>query len=167
NQSALVNGQQLGGGVDVNQGTGNAILSNSIFGNKFTPGTDGGIILNNAFPQNANGDSGTPHLAGVTTAATGTRTFTFTLSGVSGHTYRVEFFGSPTEDSSGLAEGYDWLGYEDITLSSSTSPTLTFTINGIPAGDTFFTATSTLETSSVSNPFSSTSEFSVPDAHNP
>jgi titin len=119
------------GGVDVDSGTGNSILGNSIYSN-----TPLGISLNSA--NNANDNQTPPVLTGVSTSSSGT-TISGTLASAAGTTFRVEFFANQSSDLSGNGQGQTVLGYANVTNGSFTATGLA----ALPAGENYVSATAT------------------------
>ena len=145
------------GGVVVNGGTGNSILSNSIFANVglgIDLGDDG-VTPNDT----GDGDSGSnnlqnfPVLTALTTA-NGSTTIEGTLNGAANTTFRVEFFASPAADPAGNGEGQIFLGSKDVPADSDGNATFSAVLPLLsPAGQTAITASAT-------DPGNNTSEFS-------
>ncbi len=143
------------GGILVVEGTGNAILGNSIFSN------DGlGIDL---FPfgvtPNDPGDADTgsnqlqnfPVLTAASTGG-GSTSVSGTLNSMPSTTYRLEFFSNSACDPSGNGEGQAFLGAADVTSDATGNASFTFTFAAALAGQVI-TATAT-------DPAGNTSEFS-------
>jgi hypothetical protein len=123
-------------GVFIDSGTGDTILSNSIFSNG-SPG----ILLNSA--NNANNNQAFPVLTSVFSSSSGT-TITGTLQSVASTTFRIEFFANATADPSGFGQGQTFLGAVNVTTNSSGAGSFTFTLTTpLPAGQTIFSATAT------------------------
>jgi hypothetical protein len=147
-------------GVAVETGTGNAILSNSIFSNggRLSPAL--GIDLKNdgVTPDDAKDpDPGPNNLQNfpVLTAASSAvaTTVSGTLNSTPNTTFTLQFFASPDADPSGFGEGQRFLGQTTVTTDANGNTG--FSVNflaAVPAGQ-FFTATAT-------DPGSNTSEFS-------
>ena len=145
------------GGVVVNGGTGNGILSNSIFANiglGIDLGDDG-VTLNDT----GDGDSGSNNLQNFPvltslTIASGNTTIDGSLNSAANTTFRVEFFASETADPSGNGEGQTFLGSKDVTTDGSGNAAFTAVLPLLsPAGQAVITATAT-------DPNNNTSEFS-------
>jgi uncharacterized repeat protein (TIGR01451 family)/CSLREA domain-containing protein len=142
--------------VDGNNGTGNAILSNSIFSN----GGLGINLGNDAVTPNDNMDPDTgpntlqnyPVLSSVSRSG-GTTTVIGTFNSTPNTTFILQFFSSPEPDPSGFGEGRTYLGQMSVaTDGNGNAPPFTFTTPNASAGQ-FVTATAT-------NPTNNTSEFS-------
>jgi hypothetical protein len=142
-------------GVSVEDGgTGNAILSNSIFSNAglgIDLGTDR-VTANDA----GDGDTGPNNLQNfpVLTAATGnSTTIEGTLNSMPNTEFHLEFFSNTDCDPSDHGEGETFLGSTDVTTDGSGDASFTVTFPDlVPAGQ-FVTATAT-------DPNNNTSEFS-------
>ncbi|MFY9569866.1 MAG: HYR domain-containing protein [Blastocatellia bacterium] len=143
-------------GVAVTSGTGNSILSNSIFSNGGL-GIDlgpGGVTPNDA----GDGDSGANNLQNfpVLTSASNAGTSTSiqgTLNSTPNTTFRIEFFSNQLSNPSGFGEGQTFIGAISIATDGSGNASFnpTFPVN-VAAGQ-IITATAT----DLSN---NTSEFS-------
>jgi hypothetical protein len=128
-----------GFGVDVDSGTGNSILSNSIFSNG-----NQGIFLNSA--NNANHNQAAPVLTGISGSAA-SPTISGSLTSVANTTFRIEFFANPSPSNLANTEGQTLLGFVYVTtngsgIASFTSPGL----SPIPASEGYLTATATVAT---------------------
>ena len=122
-----------GPGVDVDSGTGNSILGNSIHDN-----TGLGILLNSA--NNANDNQAYPVLTGASSSGSGT-TISGTLAGYPSSSFHIEFFSNQTPDPSGFGEGQTFLGFAQVSTDGQGN----FTANvptALPPG-TFLSATAT------------------------
>ena len=139
-------------GAEVESGSGNRILGDSIFSNGAL-----GIDLDPAgVTANDSGDSDTGPNGlqnfPVLTSVSGT-TVDGTLNSAPNTAYRVELFASPSCDSSGHGQGKTFLGSRDVTTDGSGDGSFSFTAtSGLSPGDAV-TATAT-------DPGGSTSEFS-------
>ncbi len=145
-------------GVFVSGGTGNAILSNSIFANGglgIDLG-DAGVTPN----DDGDGDTGPNNLQNfpVLTSATvegGQTTVVGDLNSTASTTFRLEFFASAAADPSGNGEGRTFLGAEDVTTDASGDAGFNVVLPVVPpTGQTFISATAT-------DPANNTSEFSA------
>jgi uncharacterized repeat protein (TIGR01451 family) len=156
-------------GVDIRNvggpGTGNAVLSNSIFSNS----PDLGIDLNNGLSHGVTMNTpGGPHMGPndfqnfpVLTSASiagGVATISGTLNSIPSGTFLVQFFANPVADPSGFGQGKTLLGSR--TVSTDTSGNVSFSNltfpTSAPAGS-FITSTAT---SMVPDFAGDTSEFS-------
>jgi hypothetical protein len=126
-------------GVQVNNGSGNAVLSNSIFNN----GNSGIGLLNGA-----NGNQAAPVLTSAMNVA-GTTTVTGTLNSTPGTNFTVQFFASAACDSSGSGEGQLFLGSQSVTTDGAGAAPLSFQTAGAAAGQVI-TATATSSTNNTS-----------------
>ena len=155
-------------GVSIATGQHNFVSSNSIFGNAglgIDLGGDGVTPNDNDSTPPAGDPANRLQNFPVLTAAAGGH-FKGTVSGTLTSTpgdYRIEFFGSPTCDSSGNGEGEFYLGHTTITLPNLTvdgQTTVSFskTLSGFYQIFPVITATATAQASGVTN---DTSEFSA------
>ena len=143
-------------GVAVDSGTGNSILSNSIFLNGGL-GIDlgpAGVTPNDA----GDGDSGANNLQNfpVITSATlvGTSTaIAGTLNSTSNTIFRLEFFSSQVSNPSGFGEGQNFIGAASVTTDGSGNANFdqTFPVTVFPGQ---------IVTANATNPTGNTSEFS-------
>ncbi len=144
-------------GVFVSGGTGNLILSNSIFSNTglgIDIGDDG-VTPNDT----GDGDAGPNSLQNfpVLTSATlggGQITIEGNFNSVANSTFGLEFFASAAADPSGNGEGQTFLGSQDVTTDGSGNAAISVVFPLLPpSGQAVISATAT-------NQFNSTSEFS-------
>jgi hypothetical protein len=145
-----------GGGIGVQDGTGNAILGNSIYSNRF--GID--LAPGEVTPNDAcDGDSGAnqlqnfPVLTSASAGATNT-TVTGTLNSTANTTFRVEFFSSATCSILGNGEGKTFLGFQNVTTDGSCNANLNFVVPNASVPGSIITATAT-------DSSNNTSEFSA------
>ena len=144
-------------GVEVFSGTGNAILSNSIFSNDFL-GID--LLRNRTLgvtPNDpADGDTGPNNLQNfpvLTSALGGSATIEGTLNSTPNTQFTLEFFSNSACDPSGFGEGETFLGFTDVTTDGSGNASFTITLStSVPAGQ--------LITATATDPDGNTSEFS-------
>ena len=100
-------------GVEVQAGTGNAILGNAIFGNSrlgIELGNFGqGIVTPNDAGDIDSGPNNLQNFPVITSASTGggNATLSGTLNSAANTTYRIEFFANATCDAAGNGEGQD------------------------------------------------------------
>ncbi len=113
-----------GEGVNIDSGTGNAILSNAIYTNN----APGGIALNAA--TSANKLQAAPVLSAVISDGTN-GTVQGTLTAEPNATYTLQFFSSDSKDPSGFGQGQTFLF--SATLTSDATGKLSFTL-GLPTG---------------------------------
>jgi len=152
----LISGNRSAG-VAVTSGTGNSILSNSIFG-------DGGLGIDlgpvGVTPNDpGDGDSGAnglqnfPVLTVANPAGTNTN-IQGTLNSNPGSTFRIEFFSSQFPNASGFGEGQTFIGFTNVTTDGSGNASFNQTVPvAVPAGQVIAaTATNTAT--------NNTSEFS-------
>ena len=145
-------------GVGMASGTGNRVLSNSIFGNTVLGidlGNDGVVQANDT----GDGDSGGNNLQNfpVLSAAyfTGTNTqIQGTLNSTAGRTFRIEFFTNPACDGSGNGEGQTLLSSTMVTTNGSGNATINVTLAMATTLGETITATATDQTSNDTSEFS-------------
>ncbi len=122
-------------GVDIESGTGNSILGNSIFMN-----TPLGIYLNSA--SDANDNQAAPVLTGGSTSSGGT-SVSGTLASVANTTFRIEFFANAAMDPSGYGQGQTYLGFANVTTDASGNGTFSATFSTVVPTGFFISATAT------------------------
>jgi hypothetical protein len=136
--------------VEISDGTGNRILSNSIF---FNGGL--GIDLGGNFAVTPNDpqdpDTGPnrlqnyPEITSAKRFPDNTTTITGRLNSTPGSTFTLQFFSSPAADASGFGEGKTFLGEIQVTTNTrGDTGTFAFTTSqgAAPVGQ-FITATAT------------------------
>ena len=147
-------------GVLVGEGTGNAILTNSIFSNS-NLGIDLGDFGLAGVTPNDDGDADTgpnnlqnfPLLTSATLGG-GQTTIAGSLNSAPDTTFRLEFFASAAADPSGHGEGQTFLGTQDVMTDGSGNVAFNVVLPLLPpAGQTVLSATAT-------DPGNNTSEFS-------
>ena len=154
-------------GVLIADGTGNMILSNSIFANGANAATDApGIDLGPLFngdgvtPNDAgDGDSGPNNLQNFPVldsaiSSGGSTTISGSLASVADTTFTVQFFANSVADGSGNGEGQTLIDTRTVTTDPSGNATFSFVLPGSVAFGQFITATAT------NNATNDTSEFS-------
>jgi uncharacterized repeat protein (TIGR01451 family) len=147
----------LGAGVMVESGTGNAIQSNAIFSN-------GGLGIDLApagvTPNDAgDGDSGANNLQNFpvltsSNGAAGGVNIQGTLNSNANTTFTLDFFSSSSCDASGNGEGQTFLGSATATTNGSGNAAFNVTLAASASSGESITATAT-------NPQGNTSEFSA------
>ncbi|HEX2465043.1 MAG TPA: CSLREA domain-containing protein [Thermoanaerobaculia bacterium] len=149
-------------GVQVDGGTMNLVLRNSIHSNGGR-----GIALTAsaaALPNDADDPDGGPNnlqnypVIDDADLSSGNVILSGALDSLASTTFRLEFFANPTCDASGNGEGRTYLGSTEVTTDGSGDASysgLSFPFSGGPA----ITATATLKTMTPS--FTDTSEFSA------
>ncbi len=132
-----------GAGVDVSSGSGNAILSNSIFANHT------GIVLGTG----ANNGQAAPTLSSIVSVS-GNTLIRGTFTSSPNTTVILQFYGNPSLDPAGLAEGQTLLGTITATTNSSgTGSFATVLPISFPFGQ-HVTATATTFTTNNTSTFS-------------
>ncbi|MDH4369957.1 MAG: DUF4347 domain-containing protein, partial [Nitrospira sp.] len=123
-------------GVDVVNGSNNAIVRNSIHSNTLLGINLGaaGVTANDS----GDGDTGANNLQNfpvlTTAVTTGTQiTVTGTLNSTASTSFRIEFYSNATGDGTGYGEGQTLIGISDVTTNgsgnASFSPTFTATVS--------------------------------------
>ncbi len=144
-------------GVTITTGTGNAILSNSIYSNT-SLGIDLGLT---GVTQNDAGDNDTgannlqnfPVLLNAV-SANGSTAITGTLSSKPNVTFTIQFFANQFCDASGNGEGQTLLGTTSVTTNSAGTASISFNVaSAVPLGYAI--------TSTATDSDKSTSEFSA------
>ena len=144
-----------GDGVGVHSGSGNSILSNTIFSN----GGLGIELGNNGVTSNDPNDvdSGANNLQNfpeLTAATPGSTIVDGTLNSTASTTFRLEFFSNAACDASGNGEGESFLGFSDQTTDGTGNVSFSVTFPDTVLPGQFITATAT-------DPANNTSEFSA------
>lgn len=144
-------------GVWVEKTGGVTITANQIFGNHLgiDLGDDGAVTPNDA----GDGDTGANSLQNfpvITSATTfnGTVTVLGNLDSKPNRSYRLEFFGNPTADSSGYGEGRWFFGAGNVTTDAAGHASFNFSYPNHHPAAKWAAATAT-------NPAGETSEFSL------
>ncbi len=156
----------IGVGFLSNVGTGNAILSNSIYSNTFQ-GIDLGLD-GISYNDNGDGDGGAnngqnyPELFAAT-VDTNIVQIAGTMNSSPNTSYRIEFFLNSTCDPSGYGEGEEFIDFSSVATNSSgnTSFYVTFTAD-VNLGE-FITATAT-DPDGNSSEFSQCVEVTIPES---
>ncbi len=131
-------------GVSVNSGTGDSILSNSMYAN----GQQEIVLVGTA-----NHAQSAPTITGAGGGGT-TNDVEGSLASVPNTTFLIDFFSSPTPDPSGRGQGQNFLGSTTITTNSSGNGSISFDLSTtIPVGF-WVTATATNQSSGDSSAFS-------------
>jgi hypothetical protein len=140
-------------GVDVNTGTNNAILGNSIFLNSGL-----GIDLgSDDVTTNGSGPAGPNHLLNYPILSQANTFTNTTVAGVyssqPNNVYLLQFFANTACDPSGYGQGETFVGEATVTTSASGSTNFVVALPTLVSTGLYITATST-------DPFNNTSEFS-------
>ena len=132
-------------GVLVQSGTGNSILTNSIYSNGRL-----GIVLNGT----ANNAQTAPSLTGA--AGGGTEgNIEGTLTSVPGKTFVIQFFSSVVADPSGFGQGQTYIGETTVMTDPTTGiASINFNLSGSLAVGAYVTALATNESTGDSSAFS-------------
>jgi len=145
-------------GIEIDSGTGNAILGNAIFSN-----TNLGIDLGFDFSVNPNdagdGDTGANNLQNFpdlssAVSSNGSIEIKAAFNSTAGGSFRVEFFANDACDDSGNGEGQSFLGFADVVADASGNAAIDASFSAALSGVKFITATAT------DNATQYTSEFS-------
>ena len=158
-------GEPFGSGVIVMSGTGNSILSNSIFASDLLgiellhADTPDGLPLPNDTMDPDTGPNNLQNFPVITSVSSsgGSTTITGTFNSTPDESrYRLEFFSGGAADPSGFGEGESFLGFALVdTDDSNGNATFSFTLPVAVSAEQFVTATATDSTGN-------TSEFSAP-----
>jgi hypothetical protein len=148
-------------GVDVQSGTGDSILSNSIFANAR------GIVLN--VPTNANDLLAAPALlTAIPNTTTQLTNVQGTYSGEPNTSFLIQFFSNLAADPLGFYEGQTFLGSTIVSTGASGSATFSVNLPTVVPADAWVTATATsLSTVALSLTTGDSSEFSTAIATQP
>jgi hypothetical protein len=153
-------------GVFVSDGSGNAILGNSIVANgtlgiDLAPADVGGVTSNDAGDPDAGPNllQNCPVLSSAVTGGGGSgTTVAGTLNSTPGGTFRIEFFSSPAAPA-GARQGRTFLGFTTATTDPSGNATFSVVVPVAVATGEPVSATATSTTAGSAN---NTSEFSAP-----
>jgi hypothetical protein len=150
-------------GVLVGNGSGNALLGNSIHGN----GGLGIDLGNDGVTANDAGDADTgannlqnfPVLAAAVTDGIGQVTVTGTLNAAANSFFRIEFFANASGDASGHGEGRTYLGFVNVPTDAGGNATISAVLSAAVSAGSVISATATRSDAGYST-FTDTSEFS-------
>ncbi|MGO9469386.1 MAG: beta strand repeat-containing protein, partial [Isosphaeraceae bacterium] len=138
----------LATGVFVDSGTGDSILTNSIYSN----GRQGIVLVGTA-----NNAQSAPTLTGATGGGTGSN-IQGSLTSIPSTTFLIQFFSSPVPDPSGFGQGETFLGSTTVmTSAAGSAPINVNLVNGLATGawaTALATNESTGDTSAFSNAIS-------------
>ena len=153
-----------GDGVFVDGGTGNAVLSNSIFSNAglgIDLGTDG-VTANDAddLDIGANNLQNFPVLSSAN-SLNGSTIVAGTLNSTSTTTFTLEFFSNAVCDPSDHGEGENFIGFVTTTTNGSADASFSITIATSTTLGHFITATAT-DSSNNTSEFSACAEVRLP-----
>ena len=145
-------------------GTGNAIFGNTVYGQSGLSIDLGGngVTANDAAPDadaGANNLQNFPVLATARTDASSQIVLTGTLTSANSSFYRIHFYSSATQASSGYGPGTTYLGYTDVATNGSGTATISTTLTANVAVGSFITATATRATDGTYSAFTDTSEM--------
>ncbi len=148
-------------GVAVASGTGDSILTNSIYSNDrigidlIAPGDPpNGVTPNHTGVANGPNDLvNYPTLTFATSDGTSTTTVQGTYSGMPNSTLLVQFFSNDAADPSGFGQGQAFIGSTQITTDASGNATFNASLKSVVLNGQFISSTATA-------PNGSTSEFS-------
>jgi trimeric autotransporter adhesin len=150
-------------GVNIFAGTGNRVLSNSIFPNgelgiDLTGGTESASGVTKNDPKDpdldANRLQNSPRLTSATTAS-GVATINGKLNSRPRKTFTIQFFSRPQEDPSGNREGKTFLGRKQITTKRDGTRSFAF-LTTLPSGEKALSATATNDATGDTSEFSNT-----------
>jgi len=124
-----------GSGVGILSGTGNSILSNSIFSN-----AQRGIILGGT----GNDAQSAPALtAAIPSSSSSSTVIQGTLNSVPGTSFRIEFFSNTVADPSGYGQGQTLIGAATVVTDTSGSTSFSLTLPIVVAPGLVVSATAT------------------------
>ena len=148
-------------GVWIESGTGTSVLGNSIHGNGAL-GIDlatSGVLANDTGDGDTGANSKQNYPVLTTAVTTGSLVeITGTLNSTASSYFRVEFFSSPTADSTTNGEGQTYLGFVNVATTSSGNASFAMTLPAPVAVGAVVSATATKTTSGYAA-FTDTSEF--------
>ncbi len=133
-----------GNGVNVVSGTGNAIRSNSIYGNALLGidlGNDGATPNDSAGHSGANDFQDFPVITSITNNGTGV-TIKGTISGPALSSMAIDLFANDAADPSGYGQGKRYLGTISVMTDANGNATFTATYANVVAGQ-YVTGTAT------------------------
>ncbi|WP_326540719.1 cadherin domain-containing protein, partial [Pseudorhodoferax sp.] len=153
--------------ISVSSGTGNAILSNSIYGTNSNTGSLGidlgtsGVTANDAGDPDtgANNLQNFPVLTVVSTNGAGAVTVTGTLNSTASSFFRIEVFANTSNTASGYGEGRTLLGFINVATDASGNASFSTLLSVTVAAGTYISATATKATDNTYSAFTDTSEF--------
>ena len=150
--------------VDGSGSTGNTIAGNTVYGQTGLSIDLGGngVTANDAAPDSdvgANNLQNFPVLASARTNASNQLVVTGTLTSATSSFYRIHFYGSVTQHSSGYGPGTTYLGYADVATDGSGTASISATLTANVAVGSFVTATATQATDGSYSAFTDTSEM--------
>ena len=151
-----------GAGVSVVNGSGDAILGNSIYSNTGLGIDLGalGVTANDA----GDGDTGANNLQNfpVLSSAQVVSSTQIQVAGTLGSTgssyYRIEFFSSTAQDGTGYGEGQTYLGFVNVTTNASGTASFNTTLTATVSAGSYISATATKSNITFTT-FTDTSEF--------
>jgi CSLREA domain-containing protein len=175
NGNALAGSNAVDGGVVISSGTGNRILSNSIFSNGSTAAALGIDLGDNGVTANddRDPDTGANRLQNypVITSAQTFGSFT-SINGrlnstpstrLQQRTFIIQFFRSPSKDSSNFGEGQTFIGQTQVTTNRQGNASFDFAPFQTVSVGQFITATATRESTGDTSEFSRARVVKEPD----
>lgn len=170
NGNPLAGSNAVDGGVVISSGTGNRILSNSIFSNGNTAAALGIDLGGNGVTANdpKDPDTGANRLQNypvITSVFISREPFIGTTTNISGklnstpstrvtkRTFIIQFFSSSLKDPSGFGEGETFLGQKTVTTNRNGNASFDFSTSAASEGD-FITATATRKATGDTSEFS-------------
>ena len=150
-------------GVDIVNGSANAVLGNTIHSNTLLGINLGtaGVTANDA----GDGDSGANNLQNfpvlVSAVTNGTQLIVAgSLNSTANSFFRIELFASASADGTGYGEGQTYLGFVNVTTDGSGNATINTTLTASVAAGSFISATATNSNAAFTT-FTNTSEFAL------
>jgi CSLREA domain-containing protein len=166
NGNPLVDSNAVDGGVVISSGTGNRILSNSIFSNGSAADALGIDLGDNGVTANdpRDPDTGANRLQnypvitsaqtfGSFTSINGTLNSTPSTSTTT-QTFIIQFFSSPSADTSGFGEGKTFIGQIQVTTNRRGKASFSFAPTQVVPVGQFITATATRKATGDTSEFS-------------
>ncbi|MGC3985227.1 MAG: cadherin domain-containing protein [Pseudorhodoferax sp.] len=149
-------------GVHIEDGTGNAVLGNSIHSN----GSLGIALSGGSVTANDPGDADTgpnnlqnfPVLTLARTDGAGSFEITGSINSTANTYIRIELFASTANDGSGYGEGQTYLGFVNVLTNATGNASFSTTLSATVAAGAFISATATKSVAGYGS-FSDTSEF--------
>ena len=149
--------------VDSSGGSNNAILGNSIYlnGALGIDLSDNGITLNDSDDLDT-GPNDLQNFPVLTSSVSegGSTSIAGTLNSTPGTTFRIEFFSSPTIDSSGYGEGQTYIGFAEVTTDISGDASINTILTGVTIPSGYIVSATATIVQGVGD-YGSTSEFSA------
>jgi hypothetical protein len=147
----------LATGVIVQSGTGDSILSNSIYSNGRL-----GIVLGIVLGVTSNNGQSAPVLSPVIIAGGAVGVVQGSLNSVPNTSFLIQFFSSITPDPSGSGQGQTFIGSTTVMTGANGSATIDFTLPSDVTPGEWITATATNQTTGDTSAFSNAIQSTPP-----